>query len=292
MCKTMPIDRGLGWRCLFVYGAAASLWAAHAAPAAGEAADCSPAAEELCGDVGLSLSELEEEHSSLLLAAPTVALHYALSEPLSFSLDWGVAVLESSPAAGPSDSVTRPANPAFMIYLRPLRGLALGAGLALPAATIAQGGAARLHRAAYDMTAATEGLSRIWLWAPGRSAAIASAQLRLRVADRFELEAELWPAVLWQTRSSVSGQPVDFFMPSGLGLRWVALPVQPALRLSATWLATNEIDRLQLALEPGLRVVAGGTRMELRYVQNLGEPLAGARGPGLWGLHLGVGGDL
>ena len=54
----------------------------------------------------------------------------------------------------------------------------------------------------------------------------------------------------------------------------------------------DDPDTLQLSLEPQLRFTLGNTFVEVRYTANLDEPLAGERGPRVWGLHLAGGGAL
>jgi hypothetical protein len=178
-------------------------------------------------------------------------------------------------------------------YLRPGEGWAFGAGFALPLADLRDGTVARLHRLAYNTAAAMSGLSRVWLWSPGRAAALATAQWRAALGDELALEAELWPTVLWRARSGVGGNTVDVFVPSGAALFVTrSALLQPGVGLSAVWLLSNQVDRLQTALEPQLRLRFSGLTLELRYLVNLDEPLAGARGTRPWGLHLAAEGRL
>ena len=86
--------------------------------------------------------------------------------------------------------------------------------------------------------------------------------------------------------------PVDLVLPlaATFGPRYRSVWV--GMRVQAVMLPTNETDQLQLSLGPWLRVAVGCGFLEASYIANAGEPMAGARGPGIWGLHVGGGGSL
>ena len=145
----------------------------------------------------------------------------------------------------------------------------------------------RLQHAAHN-TPALDGLRNVALgsesrrgWAWAGDAAFARGPGRVR--DRTGGDARARDAHTY-------GEPVELFVPTALSLARRG-PVTPGLRLQAVFLTTGT-DALQLSLEPSLRWRLGGGFLELRYTWNVGEPVAGERGPGGWGLHLGGGGVL
>jgi hypothetical protein len=69
-------------------------------------------------------------------------------------------------------------------------------------------------------------------------------------------------------------------------------PLQFGLRLQAVFMPADDPDALQLSLVPRMRLTLDQSFIEARYTANLDEPLAGERGPHIWGLHLAAGGSL
>lgn len=220
---------------------------------------------------------------------------YALDEQWSLVGRAGLLALGSSPEVGGGDFVVCFGNPAVLLYRRgEWNGMRyrLGAGGAGPLAVASQEGTGRLRRTAYNTAAGMSGLWDLWLWSPSRGSLLLDAELDLQVVDKTWLKLELEPALYIPARQLFLDVPVELVLPlaATIGPRYQAFSA--GLRLQAVFLPTNEADALQLSLGPYLRVAVGCGFLEASYIANAGEPMAGARGPGVWGVHVGGGGTL
>jgi hypothetical protein len=260
-----------------------------------EAVDLSPSAGRLALAGQVSYFGDDQGASTLQLVAPRIALHYAFDERWSIAGDYGVVVISSIPDQGPGETAVRSGNPTLLGVFRGELGSVryrIGFGGAAPLAVIDRESDGRLHHAAYNIVPALDGLWDVWLWAASRGALLGFGQAVLRLNAWAEAEFETAPALMLPARDAyVFGEPVELFVPTALGLAVRLGPVTPGFRLQAVFL-TAGTDALQLSLEPWLRWSLGGGFLELRYTWNVGEPVAGERGPGGWGLHLGGGGLL
>jgi hypothetical protein len=260
-----------------------------------EAADLSPPPRHfaLGGEVGYFRDD--QGASSLQIVAPRIALQYAFDERWSIAGDYGVVIVDSSPDHGAGEIAVRSGNPTLLGLLRGELGSVryrVGFGGAAPLAYIDREGEGRLQHAAYNIVPALDGLWDVWLWAASRGALLGFGQAALRLNRWAEAEFEVAPALMIPARDAYAfGEPVELFVPTALGLAFTAGALTPGLRMQAVFL-TAGTDALQLSVEPWLRWRLGGGFLELRYTWNVGEPLAGERGPGSWGLHLGGGGVL
>jgi hypothetical protein len=189
----------------------------------------------------------------------------------------------------------RSGNPALFGLLRGQLGdtrYRLGLGGTVPVAGIDRAGQGRLQHVAFNDAQALDGLWDVWLWAPSRMAAIALGQLSIDLHPDLQLELKLSPALLIPVFDAFGHDPVDVFVPMAIGFSSHKGPVRFGLRLQAVAMPTNNVDALQLALVPWLRVLLGNAFLEARYTGNVDEPLAGERGPRIWGLQLAAGGAL
>jgi hypothetical protein len=260
-----------------------------------EAVDLSPPAGRVALAGQVSYFRDDQGASNLQLVVPRIALHYAFDERWSIAGDYGMVVIDSSPDRGSSETAVRSGNPTVFGLLRGQLGSVryrVGFGGAAPLAVIDREEDGRLQHAAYNIAPALDGLWDVWLWAASRGALLGLGQAALRLTAWAEAEFEIAPALMLPARDAYAyGEPVELFVPTALGLALSVGPVTSGLRLQAVFL-TAGTDALQLSLEPSLRWRLGGGFLELRYTWNVGEPLAGDRGPGSWGLHLAGGGVL
>ena len=220
---------------------------------------------------------------------------YAFDERWSLGMRAGLLALGSSPDVGDGDFVVCFGNPALLLYRRgEWQGMQyrLGAGGAGPLAVASEDGTGRLRRTAYNTAAGMSGLWDLWLWSPSRGSLMFDAELDLRVLDKTWLKLELEPALYIPARQLFLDVPLELTLPvaATIGPRYRQFTA--GLRFQAVFLPTNEADGLQLSLGPYLRVAVGCGFLEASYIANAGEPMAGERGPGVWGVHLGGGGAL
>jgi hypothetical protein len=236
-----------------------------------------------------------EDASNVYLLVPRVAAEYAWNERFSIAADWGVIMIDSVPDQGAAERVFRSGNPSLFGLLRGQLGdvrYRLGVGASVPVAGINRDAQGRLQHAAYNDAQAIDGLWDVWLWAPSRMATIATGQLAIDLHPELELELRLSPALLIPVFDAFGQDPLSVFIPMAVGLGSHKGPVRFGVRLQAVAMPSNNVDAMQLALVPWLRVLLGSAFIEARYTGNLDEPLAGERGPRIWGFHLGAGGTL
>jgi hypothetical protein len=260
-----------------------------------EAADLAPLPLRLALGGELSFFRQSEVASIVQLVALRLATQYALDERWAIAGDFGLATIDSSPERGASEVALRPGNPTLLGLLRGELGgvhYKLGLGGSIPLATIDRNGEGRLQHAAYNIAQGLHAWWDVWIWAPSRAAAIAFGQASLQLTPWLSGEFEMAPALLIPARDAFeAGESVYVFVPTALSLAVHEGYLTPGLRLQAVFTDSGS-DALQLAIEPWLRIELDSGFVELRYTASVGEPLAGTRGPGAWGLHLGGGVNL
>jgi hypothetical protein len=247
----------------------------------------------LAGELGYFSTT--EDSSSLHVLAPRISGQYAFDARYSLAADLGGIGLASSPDQGKGETVLRPGNPTVLGVMRGAWGRTeyrVGLGGAAPLARIDSAGQGRLQHAAFNYAAGLDGLWELWLWAPARAAVVSYGRLELALHPEIRLELAAAPALFIPVYEAFGRDHVDLFIPMLVGLGTKRGPVHLGLRLKAVLMPTSGFDALQLALEPWLRVMLGNGFLEARYTGNVDEPLAGVRGPRVWGLHLGGGGML
>jgi hypothetical protein len=238
-------------------------------------------------------------HSTERESLDTTALRgdaeYAFDERWSMVGRAGLLALSSAPEAGDGDFIFCFGNPAVLFYLRgEWQGMRyrLGAGGAGPLAVASQVDNGRLRRTAYSTAAGMSGLWDLWLWAPSRGSLLFDAELDLRLVDKTWVLLELEPALYIPARDLFLDVPVELRLPAAVTIGPRYQRVWVGMRFQAVLMPGNDTDSLQLSLGPWLRVAVGCGFVEASYIANAGEPMAGARGPGIWGLHVGGGGTL
>jgi hypothetical protein len=241
----------------------------------------------------LGYFSIAEPGMSLNVSTLRASADYAFDARWSIAADLGLVLLESSPHAGSSDLALRPANPTLWGYYRAALfegSYRLGLGGAAPLATLDDDGNARLQRAALNYASGMNGLWELWLWATDRGAVILRAELEERLVDKTWVLLAFTPALMLPARSAFGDHEADLLLPIAASLGARHRVMWFGLRGQAVFMPTVEPDGLQLALGPWARVVSGSLFFELLVLGNVDEPLAGARGLGVWGLHLSVGG--
>jgi hypothetical protein len=275
--------------------AAAVLLLAVAGAAHAQAGETEPVVRHLSLRGDLGYYQDAETHERLDTTALRVDGEYALDERWSLVGRAGLLALGSTPDVGDGDFIVCFGNPAVLLYRRgEWNGMRyrLGAGGAGPLAVASQTDTGRLRRTAYNTAAGMSGLWDLWLWAPSRGAVLLDAQLDVHMIDKTWLLLEAEPALYIPARDLFLDVPLELVLPfaATMGPRYQAFAA--GLRVQAVLLPTGEADILQLALGPWLRVAVGCGFLEASYIGNVGEPMAGARGPGIWGVHFGGGGTL
>jgi hypothetical protein len=236
-----------------------------------------------------------EASGSLNVSTLRASAAYAFDERWSIAGDLGLVLLESSPDVGSSVLAFRPANPTlYGLYRAPLLegSYRLGIGGSAPLATLDDDGNGRLQRAALSYASGMAGLWELWLWAPDRGALLLRAELEERLVDKTWVLLTFVPALMVPARGAFGDDAIDLLLPLALSLGARHRVVWFGARAQAVLMPTAEPDSLQLAIGPWARVVSGSLFVELLALGNVDEPLAGARGPGVWGLHLAAGGTL
>ena len=260
-----------------------------------EAADLSPGPRQIAVGGELGYFGTSQDASDSYLLVPRAGAQYAFDERWSVAADYGLIALDSVPDHGSAESVVRSGNPSLLGLLRGKLGSAryrVGLGGAVPVAGIDRAGQGRLQHAAFNYAQGSNGLWDVWLWAPSRAAILAYGKLELEPDPEVQLELELAPAMLIPVYAAWGRNHVDVFVPTAVSVGSKKGPVGFGLRLQAVVMPTNNVDALQLALVPWLRVHLGRSFIEARYTGNVDEPLAGERGPRVWGIQLGAGGVL
>lgn len=249
-------------------------------------------------DGELSYFAKDEANASLDLALFQLGARYVLSDRYWLSGAFGIATLVSTPKSGDGDVVWRPSNPEVLGHYRvplepslPFR-LSLAVGVAGPLATITRGPDARLHRTTLSYAQAMDGLSRMWRWLPNRTTVITSAELEYDAHEELTLLLDVQPALLIPSREDFYTEKLDLIVPSSVAAMTTGTILRGGLRLRAVLLPTFALDQAQFSIEPFARLALGCVFAEARYTLPLDEPLAGARGPQAWGLHLRAGAEL
>jgi hypothetical protein len=257
--------------------------------------DLSPAPRHLAIAGELGYFGTAEDASSVYVLVPRASLHFAFDERWSIAGDWGVIAIDSVPEHGTADQVLRSGNPSVFGLLSGAHGelrYRVAIGATVPLAGIDRAGQGRLQHVAFNDAQAIDGLWNVWLWAPSRAAAIAFGRIDLPLHPDLALELVASPALLIPVFGAYGHEATTVFIPTALGFNSHKGPFRFGLRLQAVFMPSNNVDKLQLALVPWLRLLLGSAFVEARYVGNLDEPLAGERGPRIWGLHLAGGGSL
>ncbi|MFI5308597.1 MAG: hypothetical protein ACHQ53_14655 [Polyangiales bacterium] len=242
----------------------------------------------------LSYFQTTEDAASLHVLAPRLSAQYAFDAHFSIAADYGAIGFASSASIGGTETILRSGNPAILGMLRGTwQGVSyrVAVGATAPLARIDSAGQGRLQHAAFDYAEGLDGLWEVWLWAPARLSALCYGRLDFDLAPDVAFEVAAAPAVLFPLYEAYGRDPVNVFIPTLVGLSTQKGPVRLGLRLKAVIMPAG-LDMLQLALEPWLRVMLGRAFVEARFTGNLDEPLAGERGPGVWGMHLSGGGVL
>ena len=234
--------------------------------------------------------------ASLVVLAPRVSAHYALDARWSIAGDFGVVLTSQNVEHGEGDELAFGlGNPTvFALYRGELGELhyRIGLGGAAPLARIDRDGSGRLSRTGYSYAQALTGLWDVWVYAPARGAVIGYAKLEGDLHPEMQFEVETAPALMIPAWEAFGDDPLQVFLPLALTLSTAKGPFRFGLRMQAVFMPADDPDALQLSLEPQLRFMLGKRFVELRYTANLDEPLAGERGPRIWGLHLAGGGAL
>jgi hypothetical protein len=165
-------------------------------------------------------------------------------------------------------------------------------GGAAPLAVVEKNGDGRLHRAAYNHAAALSGLFDLSLWAHSHGAVITSGMLDLHVIDRSWLTLELEPTVMIPARRLFFDQDVQVLLPLGASFGPRARPFGFGLRANAVTTVFGDSDAFAFSLGPWVRLETQRMFAQASYLANVFEPLAGARGPGIWALHFAAGGAM
>ena len=233
--------------------------------------------------------------SSVYVTTYRLGALYAIDERFAVTLDAGMVLLRSSPSKGDGDWAVRPGNPTGFGLMRGAWGdlrYQFGVGAAAPIATVKRDGAGPLQHAALNYAAAIDGLWNEWQWATNRTAAIVRSTFELPVVDKSWLVLTLAPTVYFPAWEDFGDDSVDVVLPLALSFGARHRVVWFGARGQAVIMPMGDPDMLQLAVGPFIRVVIGSGFIEARTQANLDEPLAGKRGPGIWGLHVGGGGAL
>jgi hypothetical protein len=244
---------------------------------------------------GLGYFGADQVASSLYVTTWRMGALYAIDARFSVALDAGMVLLRSSPDVGDGDWAVRPGNPAAMGLLRGIWGKTryrFGAGGSAPLATMSRDRSGPLQHAALNYAAAIDGLWDSWLWATNRSAGLLWGSVEVPVVDKTWLVFTLAPAVYFPAWEAFGEAPVEVILPSALSLSVRHRVVWFGARVQAVFMPRASLDGAQLSLGPWVRVALGSGFLQARVVANIDEPLAGKRGPGIWGIHLGGGGSL
>ena len=287
---TRTAGRRYAWLCLT---ALLSMGRATAVAAQADALEPLPHRFAVGGELGYFNDS--QFASSVHVMTMRLFGEYAFDERWSLAGQYGVIGIDSVPDRGSSETTACSGNPTLLGLRRGRAGAfdyVLGFGGAAPLAAIDRSGAGRLEHTAYNWAQAMTGWWDVWLWAPSRGAVLTVARLGLSPYPRLRLQAAVEPALMLPAREDfVYGDPVALFVPVALSAATQLGPVTPGFRVQAV-VTTLGADALQVSLQPWARLQLGAGFLEVRYTVSVGEPLAGERGPGSWGLHVGSGGSL
>jgi hypothetical protein len=244
----------------------------------------------------LSYFSSQQDAARVDIVASVISGQYGLNKTWSLAADWGFVSAVSTRDHGGVDATWRPGNPTVYGVVRggwTDARYRLAVGGAAPLAVIERyGGNGRLQHLAYNDVQGMHGLWDAALWAPSRGALIARSELELDVDPELQLEFAFAPTLIIPAREQFDRDTVDLLLPFAVGASTRGSCLRAGLRLQAVGMPMNTPDMLQLSLEPWVRLQHRSAFVELRYTANLDEPLAGERGPRIWGLHLSGGGVL
>jgi hypothetical protein len=281
----------MGWVCVLGFGS----WPTSVARA--DSVGLPVAAKRFSLGGELSYFGDRQDASRIDVMPLLLSAQYGLNASWSIAADWGFITAISTLDHGSNDAVWRPGNPTAYGQLRGAVGgvhYRLAAGGAAPLAVIERhNGQGRLQHVAYNDVQGMHGLWDAFLWAPSRGALLARGELEFDAAPDLRLELASAPMLMLPAREAFGRASVAVLLPFAVGASSSRGIVRLGLRLQAVVMPQNTPDLLQLSLEPWLRVALhGATFIEARYTGNLDEPLAGQRGPRIWGLHVSAGGLL
>ena len=238
-----------------------------------------------------------QEASSIDVLSTLLELRYAFSPRWSLSADWGLLSAAQNPEHGSADFAWRPGNPTAYAVMEGAwpagRGhYRLGVGGSAPLAVVERdGGQGRLQHLAYNDAQGMDGLWHLWLWAPSRGALLGRAELALDLDPELRLDLAFAPALMIPAREAYGHEPVVTFLPFAVGFSTSRGIWRLGVRFQAVVMPANP-DVLQTSVVPWIRVALGQAFIEARYTGNIDEPLAGERGPRIWGVQLAAGGVL
>jgi hypothetical protein len=244
----------------------------------------------------LSFFRDAQEASRLDVLSSLLEMQYAWSPRLSLAADFGMLGVLQTPEQGSNAFAWRPGNPTASVLYRGELAHAryrVGVGGAAPLAVVERdSGQGRLQHAGYNDAAGMHGLFDLWLWAPSHGALLGRGQLEVDLHPQLRLETEAVVALMIPAREAWGRYPVVVLFPLALGFSTGNQRVRAGVRLQGVVMPANAPDMLQVSIEPWLRVFIGSAFVEARYTGNVDEPLAGERGPRIWGFHLSAGGVL
>jgi len=260
-----------------------------------------PEASGPAGEFGLDIGSFVGTvggHTStdMVVVSPELWGWVALAEHISVSLQWPVAF--GSVAAGGVDSVTafHSGNPTaigwFILNTGELR-LHVGAGLALPLASIPDAEPATVNAAAliYAASLHMRGWWNAWLHSPDTLTLLIPARVEARVLEGLFLGAEFAAAVGFPTAEDDRG--TDLGLQLSLEVRHRKGAVDAGAALRGVLIPTREGDGQQFSFEPFLRLTFGDAFASLRFTLNIDPPAGFSfESGGLWGLFLGGGYSL
>jgi hypothetical protein len=268
--------------------------------AAGASADATrlwpePRRGSLAGRVGYYQDD--QDGAAQHTVAPTIHGHYSFSRHWSMSAEGGFAVLQASPDEGSGDSALAIANPTGIAFFEPFsrkraHRLRFGLGGSLPLGLISRGSGGRLQRAAINAVAGMDGLTRLELWSPSRGSVLGLGQLRGPIDAGFRYAVQLRPTLLVPYVRRVGEDDAYFVLPWLAELSWSGDWGEAGVGGAAVITPQSNVDTLQMSVSPFARGRLDDAWIGLRLTAALDEPLAGDRGPGVWGLFLEAGGDL
>jgi hypothetical protein len=227
---------------------------------------------------------------------PAFVGHYAFSRHWSMSAEGGFLWIGAEPRVGDDSGALALGNPTGLAYFTPWPGarhrLRLGLGGSLPLSLVARGGAGRLQRAGISTAAGMEGLARMELWAPARGAFVGLVQLHGPITDMTSYELRARTALSLAVVRHAGENRADVFVPLSAGIRSRNEWLEGGVFAMVVLTPTSNVDALQLSFAPHVRVHRGRAWFGVRVVAPVDEPLAGSRGPRVWGAFLESGGSL
>lgn len=244
--------------------------------------------------------------SRVLLQSPLLGAWYSPAEKFTLSIDWGMSYYRED-VAGEAERVFRFGNPLLSGYYvdhsSSIR-LYIGMGLALPAATLPDGGDPDrpLAQAAYASAMAARGGWNSWLWLP--EAFTLSIPVRVESAGYRHLLLAVDGAMAIPV--FLHGGGPAFVLQTAGEVGYKSDHVAFGARLQLVWWAVDDVPVgthfAQMSLEPFVRIDFGDPFLLARLTINLDEPWGFSfddpdggspdsvyDDDAVWGLHLGVG---